>query len=155
MERKILRTFVTLFQQGVVKLHCTCPGLHFGEKELFGKKILHNDLQTPSRKFWQGNQNCLLRAQGICCGKRVVLKRFFCSIFRTFSVDFLDLRQIFWQVVRTVKNLSRVVFEEFFSGAIVQFLCTCTWIFSKKLYFSQKFTEWLSKVHSTFLKEQF
>ena len=82
------------------------------------------------------------------------MERFSCSPFRTFSVDFLDLRQKFWQVVRTVKNLSRIVFEEFFSGAIVQFLNTCTWIFSKKLYFSQNFSEWLSKVHSTFLKEQ-
>ena len=42
------------------------------------------------------------------------MKRFFCSLVRTFSVDFLDLRQTFWQVVGTVKNLSRVVFEEFF-----------------------------------------
>ena len=82
------------------------------------------------------------------------MERFFCSLFRTFSVDFLDLRQTFWQVVGSVKNLSRVVSGEFFSGTIVQFLYTCTWIFSKKLYFSQSFLEWFPKVHSTFLNDQ-
>ena len=64
--------------------------------------------------FWQGSQNCLLCVQGISWEKRIVLKRLFCSFFRTFSVDFLDHRQTIWQVVRTVKNLSRVVLEEFF-----------------------------------------
>ena len=143
------------FSARVVKLHGTCPGLHFREEALFGKEIFHNEFQTPSGKFWQGNQNCLLRVQGICWGKRDVLKRFFCSFFRTFSVDVLDLRQTFWQVVRTVKNLSRVVLEEFFFGDMAQYVYISTWIFNKKLYFSHSFSEWLSKVHSTFLREQF
>ena len=33
------------------------------------------------------------------------MKRFFCSLFQTFSLDFLDLRQTFWQVVWTVKKI--------------------------------------------------
>ena len=119
----------------MVKLHGTCPGLHFREEGLFRKKIFHSEFQTPSGKFWQGNQNCLLRVQGICWSKRVVLKRFFCSFFRTFSIGFLDLRQTFSQVVRTVKNLSRVVLEDFFFGDMAQYLYISTWLFNKKFFF--------------------
>ena len=126
----------------------------FSRRRVIREKI-HNGFQTPSRKFWQGNQNCLLRVQGICCGKRFVLKRFLCKFLRTLSVDFLVLRQTFGQVVRTVKILSRVVLEEFFFEDMAQYLYIYTWIINKKLYFSHYFLEWVSKVHSTFLKEHF
>ena len=132
MERKILRTFVTLFQHGWWNCMVRVQGYIFEKKGRLEKKI-HKEFQTPSGKIWQGNQNCLLRVQVICWGKRVVLKRFFCSFFRTFSVDFLDLRQTFWQVVRTNKNLSRVVLEEFFFGDMAQYLYISTWIFNKEL----------------------
>ena len=81
------------------------------------KKLFHNELQTPRRSFWQGSQTCLLRVQGIYWGKRVILKSFFCSLFRNFSVDFVDLRQTFWQVVRTVKNFIQSSFwGKYFRG---------------------------------------
>ena len=144
------------FSAQLVKLHFTCPGLHFWEEEIFGEKtIFHIEFQTSRDTFWQGSKICLLCVQGISWEKRIVLKRLCCSFFQTFSVDFLDHRQTFWQVVRTIKSLSGVVFEEFFFGDIAQFLYISTWIFSKKLYFSRNFSEWLSKVHSTFLKEHF
>ena len=94
--------------------------------------------------FWQGSQNCLLCVHGISWEKQIVLKRLFCSFFRTFSVAFLDLRHTFWQVVRTAKNLSRVLFEEKIFGDIAQYLYISTWIFHKKRYFPQYFLEWLS-----------
>ena len=101
-------------------------------------------LKLRGNTFWQGSQNCLLCVQGISWEKRIVLKRLFCCYIRTFSVDFLDLRQTFWQVVRTVKNLSRVVFEETIFGDIAHYLYLSTWIFNKKLHFSHYFLEWLS-----------
>ena len=94
--------------------------------------------------FWQGSQNWLLCVHGISWEKRIVLKRLYCSFFRTFSVAFLDLRQTIWQVVRTAKNLSRVNFEEKVFGDIAQYSYISTWIFNKKLHFSLYFLKWLS-----------
>ena len=133
------------FFSTVCKLHFTCPGLHFGKKDFFEKKtIFHNEFQTSRKLFWQGSQNWLLCVHGISWEKRIVLKRLYCSFFRTFSVAFLDLRQTIWQVVRTAKNLSRVNFEEKVFGDIAQYSYISTWIFNKKLHFSLYFLKWLS-----------
>ena len=144
------------FSARSVKLHFTCPGLHFWEEENFGEKktIIHNEFQTSRKNFLAGKSKLLsVCPKNLLRKKRIVLKRFFCSFFRTFSVDFLDLRQTFWQVVRTVENLSRVVLEEKIFGDIAHYLYISTRIFNKKLYFPHYFLAWLSKVHSTFLKE--
>ena len=135
------------------KLPCTCSVGHFREEKFFWKNFnFTNKFEMCDEKFWQEGQNCLLRVQGIYWGNRVILKRFFCSHFWTFSVDFLDLWQTFWQVVRTVKNFIQSSFwgKNFrgHSSIFVHFYLNI----QQKLSFLQYFLEWLSKVHSTFLK---
>ena len=150
------RTFATVFQHGYSTAFYASRITYLGRRRNWGKKHYFTmSLKHRGSTFWQGSQNCLLWVQGISWEKRIVLKTLFCSFFRTFSVDFLVIRQKFWQVLRTVKSLSRVALEDFFFGGIAQYLYICTWIFNKKLYFSHYSLKWLSKVHSTFLKEHF
>ena len=133
------------FFSTVCKLHFRCQDYIFGKKKYLEKKNnISQWISNFEEKLWQGSQNCLLCVQIISWEKIIVLKRLFCSFFWTISVDLMDLRQTFWQVVRTAKNLSRVVFEEKIFGDIAQYLYISTWIFNKKLYFSHFFLKWLS-----------
>ena len=94
--------------------------------------------------FWQGSQICLLCDHGISWEKRIVLKEFFCSQFRIFSVENSDLRQAIsagsqncWIFIQRI--FWRTLFGEIYSRIFVLKYA------AKKLYVFGKFLRLIFK----------